>query len=186
MTVEETARHVANVFAPQCQTRADTTMTNASGRPRPEDERRGDHRLPRRGIPPDPSRRAQLHHRGKSRQWPRACACSNHERHIRPGGTISGPAMMSLADLALYVANPRPARPRGARRHHQPQLQLHAQTRPARPDRRMQIIEAGPDIGGGGCGDPVGRGGRDGVPRNGDLCDSEGVRRGAVRGSAGP
>ena len=27
-----------------------------------------------------------------------------HERHIRPGGTISGPAMMSLADLALYVA----------------------------------------------------------------------------------
>jgi uncharacterized protein (TIGR00369 family) len=27
-----------------------------------------------------------------------------HERHIRPGGTISGPAMMTLADLALYVA----------------------------------------------------------------------------------
>ena len=27
-----------------------------------------------------------------------------HERHIRPGGTISGPAMMGLADLALYVA----------------------------------------------------------------------------------
>lgn len=27
-----------------------------------------------------------------------------HERHIRPGGTISGPAMMALADLALYVA----------------------------------------------------------------------------------
>ncbi|MBM1172709.1 PaaI family thioesterase [Microvirga arabica] len=27
-----------------------------------------------------------------------------HERHIRPGGTISGPAMMSLADLTLYVA----------------------------------------------------------------------------------
>ena len=26
------------------------------------------------------------------------------ERHLRPGGTISGPAMMSLADLALYVA----------------------------------------------------------------------------------
>ncbi len=26
-----------------------------------------------------------------------------HERHIRPGGTISGPAMMSLADLGLYV-----------------------------------------------------------------------------------
>ena len=27
-----------------------------------------------------------------------------HDRHIRPGGTISGPAMMALADLALYVA----------------------------------------------------------------------------------
>jgi len=27
-----------------------------------------------------------------------------HERHLRPGGTISGPAMMTLADLALYAA----------------------------------------------------------------------------------
>ncbi len=27
-----------------------------------------------------------------------------HERHIRPGGTISGPAMMTLADVAFYVA----------------------------------------------------------------------------------
>ena len=27
-----------------------------------------------------------------------------HERHIRPGGTLSGPAMMTLADLALYIA----------------------------------------------------------------------------------
>lgn len=27
-----------------------------------------------------------------------------HERHIRPGGTISGPSMMGLADLGLYVA----------------------------------------------------------------------------------
>jgi uncharacterized protein (TIGR00369 family) len=26
-----------------------------------------------------------------------------HERHIRPGGTISGPSMMGLADLGLYV-----------------------------------------------------------------------------------
>jgi uncharacterized protein (TIGR00369 family) len=30
--------------------------------------------------------------------------CDYHERHIRPGGTISGPTMMALADLALYVA----------------------------------------------------------------------------------
>ncbi|MXQ12514.1 PaaI family thioesterase [Microvirga makkahensis] len=27
-----------------------------------------------------------------------------HDRHLRPGGTISGPAMMTLADLALYAA----------------------------------------------------------------------------------
>ena len=26
-----------------------------------------------------------------------------HERHVRPGGTVSGPSMMALADLALYV-----------------------------------------------------------------------------------
>jgi uncharacterized protein (TIGR00369 family) len=31
-------------------------------------------------------------------------AMDYHERHIRPGGTISGPAMMALADLGLYVA----------------------------------------------------------------------------------
>jgi uncharacterized protein (TIGR00369 family) len=28
----------------------------------------------------------------------------HHERHLRPGGTVSGPAMMALADLALYAA----------------------------------------------------------------------------------
>ena len=27
-----------------------------------------------------------------------------HERHIRPGGTLSGPSMMSLADFSVYVA----------------------------------------------------------------------------------
>lgn len=27
-----------------------------------------------------------------------------NERHLRPGGTVSGPAMMALADVALYVA----------------------------------------------------------------------------------
>jgi uncharacterized protein (TIGR00369 family) len=27
-----------------------------------------------------------------------------HERHLRPGGTISGPSMFALADLAMYVA----------------------------------------------------------------------------------
>lgn len=27
-----------------------------------------------------------------------------HDRHLRPGGTVSGPSMMALADIALYVA----------------------------------------------------------------------------------
>lgn len=26
-----------------------------------------------------------------------------HERHLRPGGTLSGPSMMTLADLAFYT-----------------------------------------------------------------------------------
>jgi uncharacterized protein (TIGR00369 family) len=28
----------------------------------------------------------------------------HHDRFLRPGGTVSGPAMMTLADLALYAA----------------------------------------------------------------------------------
>jgi uncharacterized protein (TIGR00369 family) len=37
---------------------------------------------------------------------PLACRMrlSYHDSQLRPGGTISGPAMMALADLALYVA----------------------------------------------------------------------------------
>jgi uncharacterized protein (TIGR00369 family) len=27
-----------------------------------------------------------------------------HERHLRPGGTVSGPALMTLADTAMYMA----------------------------------------------------------------------------------
>lgn len=27
-----------------------------------------------------------------------------HPKHVRPGGTLSGPSMMTLADFALYVA----------------------------------------------------------------------------------
>lgn len=27
-----------------------------------------------------------------------------HDRHLRPGGTVSGPSMMALADVALYIA----------------------------------------------------------------------------------
>ncbi len=28
----------------------------------------------------------------------------HHERHLRPGGTVSGPAMFALADVAVYLA----------------------------------------------------------------------------------
>jgi len=27
-----------------------------------------------------------------------------HDRHLRPGGTISGPSLMALADTAMYLA----------------------------------------------------------------------------------
>ncbi|HEY7386046.1 MAG TPA: PaaI family thioesterase [Beijerinckiaceae bacterium] len=52
----------------------------------------------------------QIHHGGRIYSveevgplWARLrMACD--ARHIRPGGTLSGPSIMALADLALYVA----------------------------------------------------------------------------------
>jgi uncharacterized protein (TIGR00369 family) len=52
----------------------------------------------------------QLHHGGRTYRVEAVGPLSAsvrmdyHERHIRPGGTLSGPSMMALADLALYVA----------------------------------------------------------------------------------
>jgi uncharacterized protein (TIGR00369 family) len=52
----------------------------------------------------------QIHHGGRSYHVEAVGPMSArlrmdfHERHVRPGGTLSGPAMMALADLALYVA----------------------------------------------------------------------------------
>lgn len=52
----------------------------------------------------------QMHHGGKTfsiesvRPLGATVRMDYHERHIRPGGTISGPSMMSLADYAMYVA----------------------------------------------------------------------------------
>lgn len=52
----------------------------------------------------------QLHHGGRTYVVEEVgplfarMRCDYHERHLRPGGTISGPTMMALADLALYVA----------------------------------------------------------------------------------
>ncbi len=38
--------------------------------------------------------------------WHKGCRVRRayHERMLRPGGTISGPTMMALADFAMYVA----------------------------------------------------------------------------------
>ncbi|GBU18513.1 MAG: phenylacetic acid degradation protein [Methylobacterium sp. CG08_land_8_20_14_0_20_71_15] len=52
----------------------------------------------------------QMHHGGRSLYLEAVGPLSarmrldHHERHLRPGGTVSGPAMMGLADIALYAA----------------------------------------------------------------------------------
>ncbi len=52
----------------------------------------------------------QIHHGGKTFHVEAVgpltarLRCDYHPKHVRPGGTISGPTMMALADLALYVA----------------------------------------------------------------------------------
>src|SRR5262249_5880649 len=45
--------------------------------------------------------------------WERGCRVRQAFRQVsvRPGGTISGPAMMALADFAMYVAVPAPIGP---------------------------------------------------------------------------
>jgi uncharacterized protein (TIGR00369 family) len=52
----------------------------------------------------------QIHHGGRSYsveavgRLTARVRMAYHERHIRPGGTLSGPSMMALADLGLYLA----------------------------------------------------------------------------------
>jgi uncharacterized protein (TIGR00369 family) len=52
----------------------------------------------------------QIHHGGRSYHIEEVGSLfarvrmAYHERHIRPGGTLSGPSMMALADYTLYVA----------------------------------------------------------------------------------
>ncbi len=52
-----------------------------------------------------------------------------HERFLRPGATVSGPAMMALAGLRPLRGDPRQYRSRCARGDDQSELQLPAQTR---------------------------------------------------------
>ena len=58
-----------------------------------------------------------------------------NERHLRPGGTVSGPSLFTLADIGGYVCVLSPCRAGRALGHHQPQHQFHAQGR-GRADRR--------------------------------------------------
>jgi len=52
----------------------------------------------------------QMHHGGKTmsveavRSRGAVVRMAYHDKHIRPGGTISGPSMMALADYTMYVA----------------------------------------------------------------------------------
>ncbi len=46
------------------------------------------------------------------------------ERHLRPGGTVSGPAMFMLVDVGIYVGDSRADRPRGPGGDHQSQHQF--------------------------------------------------------------
>ena len=52
-----------------------------------------------------------------------------HPKHLRPGGTISGPTMFGVCDAALYVAILSETRPRRACGHDQRFDQFPPQTR---------------------------------------------------------
>jgi uncharacterized protein (TIGR00369 family) len=53
---------------------------------------------------------SEIHHGGRTLTLERVdhggcrIRLAYHPKHLRPGGTLSGPAMMTLADFALYVA----------------------------------------------------------------------------------
>ena len=64
-----------------------------------------------------------------------------HDSHLRPGGTVSGPTMMELADFAMYVAVFSADRQSAAGGHDQSQHQFPAQAGRRRPHRRRQIDE---------------------------------------------
>ena len=63
--------------------------------------RGGDHRVPRRRVP---GRDGALRDRRGAADVARGSACCSSECRLRPGGTISGPSLMTLADTGLWVA----------------------------------------------------------------------------------
>ena len=72
----------------------------------------------------------------------RACGSPLGDRHLRPGGTVSGPAIMALCDAAMYVAILAAHRPRRARSNDQPVDQFSPQAGAGRPGRGVQTDEA--------------------------------------------
>jgi acyl-coenzyme A thioesterase PaaI-like protein len=63
-------------------------------------------------------------------------------RFIRPGGTISGPTMMALADFAMYVGVLASVGAGAARRDHESDHEFPSQARRPRPGRRMPAAQA--------------------------------------------
>ena len=76
--------------------------------------------------------------------WDGGCLVRQAFREVslRPGGTISGPTMMALADVALYVAVLAAIGPSSACGDHQPQHQFFAQARTLRSDGRGAAPQA--------------------------------------------
>jgi acyl-coenzyme A thioesterase PaaI-like protein len=73
------------------------------------------------------------------------------ERHLRPGGTVSGPSMFALADVSVYLASPGDDRAQGAGRDDELLHRFHAQTGGGGGhDLRVPPAEAGARAGGGG------------------------------------
>ncbi len=95
------------------------------------------------------------------------------DKHLRPGGTISGPSIFGLADVAVYLAILARIGPVALAVTTNGADRLPAQTRSGRrPSWRGADFEAGQVAGGGRCADPVrGAGGAGGTLEH-DLFDS--------------
>ena len=95
-----------------------------------------------------------------------------HERHLRPGGTVSGPAMFTLADVGIWVAIFAHLGP-GALDAVTMNLNINFLRKPPHGDVLVELppAEARPEARG-GRGDLVfGRRGGAGRPCGGNLCD---------------
>ena len=98
-----------------------------------------------------------------------------HERHLRPGGTISGPAMMALADLTLYVAILANIGPVGLAVTTNLAFNFLRKPKEERPPLRMPPPEARQAARGRRGGDPQRRRRRDRLPRDGHVFDPAGI-----------